>query len=312
MRAGWPGVCSRFSTSWTPCTWRALPTSCSIISAESASPRRTTLPFSAFTSILPFGTSGSRKSSLSTLRASVTSSGWALRCSRRWAAFFVSPRACEAAARVTRLPCRRDRPATRSSASLRRRLPLSGSKKYARAAPSAANRSLLISALLVAPVEVARTAPKAFFLLREVLLCRPGERNALRRDGGLLAVHRLLDAGLLLGLEERMVLERILGLVSIERQVALELRVPLFQLEVVLDDLGKERRGLHRRYASRGSLGKRGRLTPTPAVGAARPPAGGRGPRGSCPSAWPRRGRCRPPPRGRRQVPPREMRPRRG
>src|SRR5512147_1129317 len=47
----------RFSTSSTPCTLRALPTRSSIISAESTSPRSTTLPFSASTSTEPFGTS---------------------------------------------------------------------------------------------------------------------------------------------------------------------------------------------------------------------------------------------------------------
>src|SRR3954454_14973226 len=101
------------------------------------------------------------------------------------------------------------------------------------------------AAALVAPVEVARLAPEAFLLgLR--LVGRPGERGALLGDCRLLAVHRLLDAGLLLGLEERVVLEGVLGLVTVDRQLAFELRVLLLQFEMVLDHLRKQRRCLHR------------------------------------------------------------------
>src|SRR4029450_3783954 len=56
------------------------------------------------------------------------------------------------------------------------------------------------------------------------LVGRPGQRLALGRDGRFLAVHRLLDAGLLLRLEERVVLERVLGLVALEGQFCLEVR----------------------------------------------------------------------------------------
>src|SRR4051794_15247233 len=117
------------------------------------------------------------------------------------------------------------------------------------------------AAALVAPVEVARLAPEAFLLgLR--LVSRPRERSALLGDARLLAVHRLLDPSLLLRLEERVVLERVVGLVAVDRELTLELRVLLLQLEMVLDDLCEQRRGLHRQNSSRGSLGERGIVTP--------------------------------------------------
>src|SRR3954447_17916388 len=72
-----------------------------------------------------------------------------------------------------------------------------------------------------------------------------GDRR-LRRDGRLGAVHRVLDAGLLLGLEQRMVLERVLVLVTIERKLLAELRVLFLELEVILDHLREQRWGLYR------------------------------------------------------------------
>src|SRR5438093_6748895 len=98
---------------------------------------------------------------------------------------------------------------------------------------------------LVAPVEVARASPEAIVAfgfhgsrLLRVVFAGPleGDRR-LRRDGRLRAVHRVLDAGLLLGLEQRVVVERILVLVAVERQLLVEVRVPFLQLEMILDDL---------------------------------------------------------------------------
>src|SRR3990172_2762381 len=109
---------------------------------------------------------------------------------------------------------------------------------------------------LVAPVEVARLAPETLALFglglglglghrgrRVGLLAGPGHGRGLERDGGL-AVHRLLEPGLLLGLDQRVVLERILGLVVVERHVAVEVGVAALQVEVVLDHACEERRGL--------------------------------------------------------------------
>src|SRR6266536_339280 len=66
---------------------------------------------------------------------------------------------------------------------------------------------------LVAPVEVARASPQAVVCfdsrrLLQIVFTGPLEGDSrLRRDGRLRAVHRVLDAGLLLGLEQRMVVE---------------------------------------------------------------------------------------------------------
>src|SRR4249919_2893429 len=99
-------------------------------------------------------------------------------------------------------------------------------------------RIRLINPTSVAPVEVARLRPEPL-LLRRVLLGRPRVRHRgfVYRDGRLLTVHRLLDTGLLLGLEQRMVLERVLALVLLERLFMFELGVSLLQLEMVLDHL---------------------------------------------------------------------------
>src|SRR5205814_1606894 len=67
--------------------------------------------------------------------------------------------------------------------------------------------------VLVAQVEVARTAPETVVAvdddLLEALFARPWTRRD--RDRRLGPVQRLLEASLLLALEERVVLERILG-----------------------------------------------------------------------------------------------------
>src|SRR5882724_175926 len=100
---------------------------------------------------------------------------------------------------------------------------------------------------LVAPVEVAAAAPEAFLGIRAGgllgrLLAGPREHRRLGSDNRFLAVHGLFEACLLLGLEQRVIVERIRGLVVTERHRLLELGVPLLQLEMILDDLGKDRR----------------------------------------------------------------------
>ena len=61
---------------------------------------------------------------------------------------------------------------------------------------------------------------------------------------GLCAVHRVLDPGLLLGLEERVVLERVVRHVALERHVVLESCIAAPQLEVLLNHCGEKRLGL--------------------------------------------------------------------
>src|SRR6266851_4796018 len=102
---------------------------------------------------------------------------------------------------------------------------------------------------LVAPVEVAAPAPEAFLGIRAGgllggLLAGPRKHRRLGSDSGLVAVHGLFEARLLLGLEEWVIVERIRGLVVTERHRLLELGVPFLQLEMVLDDLGENRRRL--------------------------------------------------------------------
>ena len=96
---------------------------------------------------------------------------------------------------------------------------------------------------LISPVEVAGATPERVFVGR-----RLGLRN--RQAHGLgrrrfLAVHGLFDSGLLLALEQGVVVEWILGLVTIDRQVRLDLLVLALELEVILDDVGEERRCLY-------------------------------------------------------------------
>jgi len=164
--------------------------------------------------------------------------GWGFGSSRRCVAFCLNACVWATVPLIARLPWPWTSLPRRSAAILRRRRPLSGSKKYERAAPKAISRRRPgRRATSVAPVEVARLAPEPGFL-RHRLLGGPGVLfQGLRSDRPLLAVHRLLEPRLLLGLEERMILERILVLVPIERYLGLELGVPLLQLEMILDHL---------------------------------------------------------------------------
>src|SRR5206468_10010115 len=114
----------------------------------------------------------------------------------------------------------------------------------------------------IAPVEVPRASPESVVGfhgsgLLVIFFARPLEGDGrLRRDGRLGAVHRVLDAGLLLGLEQRVVVERILVLVAVERQLVVELRVPLLQREVVLDDLREKRRHVYGHSPPPGDWGR--------------------------------------------------------
>src|SRR5262245_23168194 len=107
-----------------------------------------------------------------------------------------------------------------------------------------------LSAELVAPVEVARATPEAALgrLLLPLLggLAGPRAGGDLGDDVGLDAVHRLLDPRLLLALDERVVLERVLDRVVLDLHRVFEVRVLLLQLQVILDDLREERRRLNR------------------------------------------------------------------
>src|SRR4029453_7229423 len=107
---------------------------------------------------------------------------------------------------------------------------------------------------LVAPVEISTAAPQPLFCGGASVLfglrARPGRDGRLSPDGRLLTVHRLLQPCLLLGLEERVVVERILVLVQRERHRVLEPGVAFLQLEVILNDLREQRRCLNRHGAS--------------------------------------------------------------
>jgi hypothetical protein len=59
-------------------------------------------------------------------------------------------------------------------------------------------------------------------------------------------VHRLLDPRLLLGLEERVVLEGVLDPVALEGHLIVEPGVLALELEVVLDHVCEQRRCLYR------------------------------------------------------------------
>src|SRR2546429_1160809 len=108
--------------------------------------------------------------------------------------------------------------------------------------------------VLVAPVEVATSAPEVLFSVGggalEGVLTRPGKHRRPVGDHRLLPVHGLLEPRLLFGLEQGVVVERIVGLVMADRHSLLELRVALLQLEVVLDDLGEKGRCLDRHRGS--------------------------------------------------------------
>src|SRR5262249_5805397 len=107
---------------------------------------------------------------------------------------------------------------------------------------------------LVAPVEVSGLRPETLFHGRRSflggVLAGPRGHGRPGTDDRLLAVHRLLEPSLLFRLEERVIVERILGLVVAERHGTLELRVPLLQLEVVLNDLREQRLRINRHRAS--------------------------------------------------------------
>src|SRR5918992_3880373 len=104
----------------------------------------------------------------------------------------------------------------------------------------------------VAPVEVARAAgPERLveggaFRVLDRLLAGPREPLGARVEIGCgLAVERLLDARLLLALEERVVLERVLVQVRIERHLVIEAGVPSLEVEVVADRVCEQRVRLH-------------------------------------------------------------------
>src|SRR4051794_19813466 len=108
---------------------------------------------------------------------------------------------------------------------------------------------LLCGGRSVAPVEVARAAPQALVCAGdrvERVLTRPGMRHLGDLDGRFGSVHRLLETSLLLGLEERVIVERILRLVARDRHVVLEVGVLALELEVFLNDLAEDRRCLDR------------------------------------------------------------------
>src|SRR5687768_15490893 len=75
------------------------------------------------------------------------------------------------------------------------------------------------------------------------------------RDGeALVPAHGLLQARLLLGLEEGMVLERVFDEVALEREGWFQLRVLTLQLEMLLDGFGEQRRRLDRHRVLRRRL----------------------------------------------------------
>jgi hypothetical protein len=111
---------------------------------------------------------------------------------------------------------------------------------------------------VVAPVEVARAAPKAFVGLERGVLGGIDQRQLGDRGrNGELAVHGLLETGLLLRLEERVVVERVLGHVLPQRHVALEGGVPRLQLEMILNHAREKRRSLYRHCFLRVGDGER-------------------------------------------------------
>src|SRR2546428_6074302 len=75
------------------------------------------------------------------------------------------------------------------------------------------------------------------------VLAGPGDQDGLDRDR-FLALHRLLEPCLLFRLEKRVVLERILVLVAAEGHLRFETGVLSLELEVILDRLSEQRRGL--------------------------------------------------------------------
>src|SRR5262245_11849001 len=104
----------------------------------------------------------------------------------------------------------------------------------------------------VAPVEVARTAPEIAFGVRlgkrriGLLTGRPGEDELVLCRDGLGARERLLEAGLLLRLEQRVILEWVLRSVLIDRHLPLEPGVTPLELEMLLDHLGERQCSIQR------------------------------------------------------------------
>ena len=77
-----------------------------------------------------------------------------------------------------------------------------------------------------------------------VAVSSPGHGPAATTAGS--PVHRLLEPRLLLGLEERVVLEGVLGLVDVQGHLRVERGVLLLQLEMLLDRLREQRRAFDR------------------------------------------------------------------
>src|SRR3989304_10059801 len=105
---------------------------------------------------------------------------------------------------------------------------------------------------LVAPVEVARPSrPKRFVQCGALyvlggLLARP--RQPLGTELSCrLTVHRLLDACLLLALEEGVVLELITVEIAVERHLGVEIRVAALQLQMLANRLRERGLRLHGR-----------------------------------------------------------------
>src|SRR5262245_23320786 len=99
---------------------------------------------------------------------------------------------------------------------------------------------------LLAPVEVARPAPEALVergplerLVVLLTLAGPGQGGG--RLGCLDPLERLLETRLLLALEERVVLERVLDRVVVDRHRTVQLGVALLEVEVLLDRAGEGR-----------------------------------------------------------------------
>src|SRR3954466_4981752 len=125
----------------------------------------------------------------------------------------------------------------RHTASKAKRSPVcSGRRKAATTeGKSPARRTGLLN--LIPPVEVARAIdlPETGILdlacgrVLRGLFTGPGKRcdrlGRVRDEIRLDAVHRLFDSSLLLGLEQRMVLEWIVGLVSVDRHLPIEVRI---------------------------------------------------------------------------------------
>jgi hypothetical protein len=104
---------------------------------------------------------------------------------------------------------------------------------------------------LVAPVEVSRTTPERVLGIGglDLALVRgPHERRRLKL--GLSTREGVLEPRLLLRLEERMILERVVDVVPVERHFPVEPRVASLELEMLFDHSGES--GLHLHLRARG------------------------------------------------------------